>query len=82
MRWSGIVTAASTRPNTTSADRHPRRSARIAVTGWKIVLANPATSVRVVIARVALAPNCLTSTTCAGSYRTSAIAAPMATQVT
>ena len=35
--------------------------------GWKIVEANPATSVRVVIALVARAPNCLISTTWAGS---------------
>ena len=34
---------------------------------WKIVEANPATNVSVVIAQVARRPNCLISTTCAGS---------------
>ena len=37
------------------------------IVGWKMVEANPATKVRVVIALVARAPNCLISTTWAGS---------------
>ncbi len=45
--------------------------------GWKIVEANPATRVRVVIAQVARRPNCLISTTCAGSYRTRPMAMPI-----
>ena len=65
--WIVIVTAPSRTARTTRASRQPMASCTAAIVGWKMVEANPATKVRVVIALVARAPNCLISTTWAGS---------------
>ena len=72
-----IVTTPSPTAQIVSALRQPRASWRAAMVGWKIVEANPATRVRVVIAHVARRPNCLISTTWAGSYRTRPMAIPI-----
>src|SRR5687768_10480574 len=51
--WIVIVTTPSPMAQIVNALRQPRASWRAAMVGWKIVDANPATRVRVVIAQVA-----------------------------
>ena len=75
--WIVIVMTPRAMAQIVSALRQPRASCSAAIVGWKIVEANPATSVRVVIAHVARRPNPLISTTCAGSYSTRPMATPI-----
>src|SRR4051812_32617129 len=51
--WMVMVITPRPTAQIVSARRHPRASWRAAIVGWKIVEANPATNVKVVIAHVA-----------------------------
>src|SRR4051812_45407071 len=75
-KWSGAQTSKLATPKTINVSRHPSRSRRSVVSGHATVLANPATSVRAVIALRYSFRNARVSVANAGSYNVAAIATP------